>query len=528
MAALPGSTFDAGDGNLILDPVSETDWASFPDASTRKADQPSGQNDDSFGQGTAENDPVPSIVSGSIPPNKSDLTNFYVASEKTGSTTFMYLAWSRVQDPSGTTNMDFELNQSSTLSSNGVTPVRSVGDILIKYDLSNGGSNPVLGWHRWITTSNPGADCEAGNRSPCWDKVHAIAGSAFEASINNSGAVDNLRGGTYSTRTFGEAAIDMVAAGIFQPGQCISFGSAYLKSRSSDSFTAAIKDFVAPKSISVANCGGIIIRKVTLPAGGTGFSYTSTGGLNPSTFSLDDGGSRSYTNQLAGSYTVTESNPGPTYALTGLACTVTGTGGSTTTPNIGNRTVSINLAAGDTVDCTFTNSLQVGAINIHKADDTGASLQGAVFTLYNDAAPVGGTRGAEDTITSLTCTTNASGNCSISNVVIGNYWVVETTTPTGYTTAPDQAVTVTAGGTLPLSFVDPREFTVIVLVCRESDNTLYRSTVTVDGVNKTSLGSGGGGTITDSQLCGLGGANYQDKATGNHPANVNIGATPVP
>jgi hypothetical protein len=616
MAALPGSTFNAGDGNLVIT-GSETDWITFPDGTTRKADQPSGQNDDSFGQGTAENDAVPSVVSGQIPPNKSDLTNFYVASQDTVSTTFMYLAWSRVQEPSGTTNMDFELNQSSTLSANGVTPERTVGDILIKYDLANGGTNPVLGWHRWITTSNPGADCEAGNRSPCWDKVHAIVGSAFEASIN-SAPVDNLLGGTYSARTFGEAAIDMVGAGIFQPGQCVSFGSAYLKSRSSDSFTAAIKDFVAPKNISVANCGTIKIHKTTVPAGGTGFNFTTTGGLTPSTFSLDDAGTRTYNNVLAGQYSVTEGLKAG-YDLTNLVCTANG-GTSTFTINIANRSATINLAPEDTVDCTFTNTgrgtiiikkvtdpagsatsfpftasggltpttfslthnqtftytgilpgssyavtetaqtgwdlisatcndgspvsgidvsagetvtctftnRQRGTVNVHKADDTAANLQGAIFTLYNDAAPVGGTRGNEDTSTGLTCQTDATGNCSLANLLPGNYWLVETTTPSGYTSVADQSITVGAGGTVSLNLTDPREFKVIVLVCRESDNTLYPSTVTVDGVNKTSLQPGGGGAITDASLCGLGGANYDNKATGNHPANVNIGATPVP
>ena len=34
---------------------------------------------------------------------------------------------------------------------------------------------------------------------------------------------------------------------IFPPSSgCLTFGSAYLKSRSSDSFTAALKDFVPP------------------------------------------------------------------------------------------------------------------------------------------------------------------------------------------------------------------------------------------------------------------------------------------
>ncbi len=38
--------------------------------------------------------------------------------------------------------MDFEFNQSSVISTNGVTPVRTAGDVLIQYDLAKGGTNP--------------------------------------------------------------------------------------------------------------------------------------------------------------------------------------------------------------------------------------------------------------------------------------------------------------------------------------------------------------------------------------------------
>ena len=42
---------------------------------------------------------------------------------------------------------------------------------------------------------------------------------------------------------------------------CESFGSAYLKSRSSDSFTAALKDFVPPQAVNITNCGSVKINK---------------------------------------------------------------------------------------------------------------------------------------------------------------------------------------------------------------------------------------------------------------------------
>jgi hypothetical protein len=150
--SLTGSNFEIDtDANLKVDDAGSLDWANVTEK--RKADAPSGTGDNSFGQGTKEDTAVPTVVSGSIPPNKSDLKFFGAYQEGTSSTGFLNLFWSRVQDPTGTTNMDFEFNQSKTASSNGVTPVRTAGDLLITYDLSNGGTNPTLGKRIWNGTA---------------------------------------------------------------------------------------------------------------------------------------------------------------------------------------------------------------------------------------------------------------------------------------------------------------------------------------------------------------------------------------
>src|SRR5215211_8307168 len=72
-ASLPGSNFEIDvNANLkVDDPAPSTDWASVSEI--RKADTASGQNDESFGNGTKEDTAVPSVVTGGIPPNKSDL-----------------------------------------------------------------------------------------------------------------------------------------------------------------------------------------------------------------------------------------------------------------------------------------------------------------------------------------------------------------------------------------------------------------------------------------------------------------------
>src|SRR5919109_3797421 len=110
--SLPGSDFEIDvDANLrVDDPPPSIDWANV--AETRKADKPSGATDDSFTEGTKEDTEVPVVETGSIPPNKSDLLNFgaYLETTATGER-FLNLFWHRVQEPQGTTNMDFEFNQ---------------------------------------------------------------------------------------------------------------------------------------------------------------------------------------------------------------------------------------------------------------------------------------------------------------------------------------------------------------------------------------------------------------------------------
>jgi hypothetical protein len=348
--SLTGSNFEIDtDANLkVDDPAPSIDWANINEI--RKADTTSGSTDESFGTGTKEDTAVPSVVDGSIPPNKSDLKFFGVYQEGSSSAGFLNLYWSRVQEPTGTTNMDFEFNKRQCTrgqtpadpdcTANGITPIRSVGDLLVIYDLSQGGTHPTLSSREWSGSA--------------WGPATDLTGSAkATGSINSSPipAADADGLGAHSARTFGEAQIALSA--IFSPGVCESFGSAYLKSRSSDSFTAALKDFVPPAAVDIRNCG---------------------------------------------------------------------------------------------------------KLNILKVDDAtpAAPLAGAVFTLYNDNAPVGGTRGAEDTITTLTCTTAADGTCTILDIPIGSYWVVETTTPAGHFTAPDQATSVTSTSNVTLTFVDPR------------------------------------------------------------------------
>jgi len=326
--ALSGSSFEATDGDLVAG--SGTDWVTFVGSTRLKVgiDLPVGQSDDSLSG--KEDDVVPGIDSGSIPSNKSDLLRFYTYHERVDSGgsqhDFLYLGWARL-DTLGTANMDFEFNQSSTLTANGVTVQRTPGDMLILYGFTGGG-NPTLGLSRWTATG----PCEAGGSGPCWGTVMPLAGVA-EGSVNTTVAVfDPISGTTLPALTFGEAAIDLTAAGVFPADACVSFGRGYVKSRSSNAFSSSLKDFIKPIDVKVSNCGTVTIHKNAVPDSDQDFSFTASPELSATPFALDDDGNngnalpstRSFQGRFTGTLNVSE-QPTAGWDLTDVTCTTGGT-----------------------------------------------------------------------------------------------------------------------------------------------------------------------------------------------------------
>jgi hypothetical protein len=453
------------------------------------------------------------VIDGSIPNNKSDLTRFYVGNEKVGAKDFLYLAWERVQEPSGTTNMDFEFNQVRTPSGNGVTPTRTAGDVLIKYDLSQGGTTPVLGYHRWVTSGVGSQVCEASNSVPCWGKVQNLSGN-FEGAINTEATTDPLlippqtNPRTLSARTFGEASINLTDSAILNPNVCTTFGSAYLKSRSSDSFTAALKDFIAPIDVDISNCGNINVEKkdsatgaflagatFTLlndvaPLGGApGVEDTATG----KTCTTDATGKCSFSNIAFGNYWVVETTAPPGYTAAAPQTVALGAGNSPVT-------------------VTFLDVQQKGSVTIVKTDDALNAMVGVKFTLT-------GTSNLGETV-NRECTTAMVGNdatCTIANVPLGTYTLDEdaSTLPAGYSkdpSLPKSVVVSTNGQTVTVNVANPRTHRVITIVCHEGTDSLFSVSVDGPGGSKTSIGAVPAAlaakTVTPTDLCGIGGAAF--------------------
>jgi hypothetical protein len=359
-ATLTGSNFEIDDdANLVVD-EGGIDWLNTAGTAMRDGvevgdDKPTGQTDDSFTQGTNINDTPTTITTGSIPNNKSDLTHFGIYVDKAGSEPFVDVFWTRVQAPHGTTTMDFEFNQSAVrqndISPPGNTdvdthtiPLRTDGDILVTYFLEAGGTHPTLTWRKWSGSA--------------WGTATAFTATDALGAINATKITTANGLGTLDPFTFGEASLRL---GAFVPpsDSCTTFGSVYLRSRSSATDTDENKDFIAPKPVNISNCG---------------------------------------------------------------------------------------------------------SIKIHKTDDNGV-LAGAGFTVYKDVSPFGGSRSGADTVVAGTCTTGADGECTVSDLKVGHYWVVETTVPAGHDPAPDTATEVTAPDTtVTVNLNDPIQHGHIIVI----------------------------------------------------------------
>src|SRR5215469_5706841 len=434
---LAGSTFEGGDGNLLVNKTGNTDWANVsPNVGIDKA---SGTTDNSFGQGTKEDNPNVTVVSGSIPPNKSDLTRFYESSEFVGGSNFLYLAWER-SNVLGSANMDFEINQHATsgLTSSFTGPItinRTPGDLLVTFDFTNGGGTPTLGLDRWLTSATnpvvPGFStntCLASSSFPCWGDHVNLNGTDSIGAVNNVGSVTDPvdpSGGNYINPVpalqFGEAAINLTAAGVFPSGICEAFGSAFLKSRASASFTAEVKDFIAPVAVNISNCGTIKVTKETENGDAT-FNYSTTGNLIPPTFTLSNNQTRIYGpgTVLPGNYSVTEASLAG-WSLKSLACTATGNGTSSSTSG---PTASITMAPQGEVDCLYINHTNLAPSIATKLSESTGSIGD---TVTDSATLTGATSDAGGTVTYTAYSDNActqavgsGGTVTVSGGVVPN------------------------------------------------------------------------------------------------------------
>ena len=176
--------------------------------------------------------------------------------------------------------------------------------------------------------------------------------------------------------------------------------------------------------------GSLTIIKNAVPNHEQDFTFETTGTGLPGTFLLDDDSdpalpsTRTFPNLANGTYTITETDIPAGWSLTDLACAADGTETAITTDlETGTATIGMN---GETVTCTFTNTLATSTLALTKAwendvagDEVGLSTVGTINTTTATGRSIAG--GAEpDTTTPATRTIYAGETVTLSeNFVAG-------------------------------------------------------------------------------------------------------------
>ncbi|MGD8999183.1 MAG: hypothetical protein PVF75_02115 [Granulosicoccaceae bacterium] len=268
---------------------------------------------------------------------------------------------------------------------------RTHNDILVSMDFEKGGDFGILTIHRWddkgtpdesddewvIAIENGGEGCNAayapgGGLPP----VPADAVCAY----NNNGEIDKgpwmtfdrqgqplPSGGTLPRNAFTEGAMDvnyLLGLAETESPPCIS--SVTVKTRSSSSFTATLKDFALG---AFEICGSVTVVKeatgaVSTPSFGydTNLGGYSLGGATPDfTLSPDItvAGTTATANTVfnevvPGNYTITETDAAGFASNATVTCEYAG--GAPVTGTYGSDSANFDIQIGEAITCTFSNA----------------------------------------------------------------------------------------------------------------------------------------------------------------------------
>ena len=463
------SSFESNDGNMTVDTSGNTDWNCLlgsghvtENGSTCKAGVSSANlvvqhpgtteaaagNEPAWKSGQKLDAACPVIIPKSSVPNKDDFTDIAQYNEQDTATppnTYIYGAEIRAV-ANGSSSGNLELNQVGPTASCPIN--RTAGDHLIAFDFQNGGT--VLAFHAltWITVANPTAGgnnglCDIGNDSPpCWGANVVTSGPTLTVGGCNSttandvegcsnqatiAAIDNgLNGNGLAVNQFAEFGVNLTK--VLNLTSCFPITQEVWESRTSGSSFTSNPEDIEILSHKINNCGEIKIIKHTDPRGqNQSFGYTTTGGLNPSTFNLNDSAgvdnsvnTQDYTAQPIGTYTVNENAEPSGFTFENLSCSADLTSGSTATTS--GIKATINLKGNGLVTCIYTNQLNTAALST-SVDGTSASTSVFPGTPVDDTATITGNQSTETPTGSVAfylCGPIPTGACNSTNVSAGS------------------------------------------------------------------------------------------------------------
>jgi len=273
---LAGSSFQGGDGNQD-DASPYVDWQGFQAAGRVVHSPDPNEADSAFAGGTKEDEPGAwhfTTESGGVNPGKANILDAWSAADQPRST-FLYLGFTR-QEGSGDTFVAFELNQDARLWKNarGATiACRRTGDVLVVVNAHGNGTGVDMVLEQWTTTATDAATgCATEGRLT---EVATLAAGDAQGAVNAGPITSRLPGfsapGTTITeaRLFGEAALNLT--GLMREAfgdACFAFSSIWMHSRSSESESSQLQDYLAPQPLAVRTCAASGTKFADLNANG--------------------------------------------------------------------------------------------------------------------------------------------------------------------------------------------------------------------------------------------------------------------
>ncbi|MBM7505617.1 DUF5979 domain-containing protein [Agromyces aurantiacus] len=241
----------------------------------------------------------------------------------------------------------------------------------------------------------------------------------------------------YSSDGFrGEAAVDLTATIFGGTNGCLSFANTIPSTVTGNSDTADYKDTILAQTPPISNCGSVTIRKETVPDEdpnttlfGFDRTFTDEDDANPPdlTFDLTDDDSATWSGVPFGTgYVVDESTVPAGWALDSIDCSdSTGYDPGDIVTDVSAGTVTFDLAAGQSVDCTYTNETG-GTVIIRKATDPSPDPSESSFGF---STVLDRLNGPDDPAPSL----KDGENATYDDVLLGTgYTITEDTLPTGW------------------------------------------------------------------------------------------------
>ena len=254
---LPGSTFQGGDGDQD-DEGSSIDWQGLHAAGRVVHSPDEGQ---AFKSGSKEDAPGNWVLvpeGDGVTPAKDNILDAWSSVDQPAADTFAYLGFTR-EKGNGDTYVAFELNRDARLWNNGhdEIPCRQTGDVAIAMLAHGNGIDLVL--QRWITElSDAFTGCATHGH---FEAVATVPAGSAQGDVNQVPITSRLPG-TFAPGTqirdaglFGEASVNLSA--LFQAAfgdRCFTFSSVWMHSRSSESESSNLQDYLAPHAVTVRSC----------------------------------------------------------------------------------------------------------------------------------------------------------------------------------------------------------------------------------------------------------------------------------